>query len=173
MDAEATSSKSPEKGFRSWSVAGTVALVTSLLAVVVPATTAINGYFQTQIKKQELDHKIMLEWIDRAVDEKKSTEYRKELLNILRIVFREQPLEEWVVSYQASVAAVSRDFQEQRKQASTVVVKLDQVQLNRLAEGLGIPKGTDTLLLLTALAYNIRRAITLVGVPALIDAARA
>jgi len=71
-----------------------IAFLGALAAAVVPLTEAIQGYWQNELKARELEHKIVLDFVDRATSSKLDLQERKRILGVL-LALKDNPLREW------------------------------------------------------------------------------
>lgn len=84
-------------------------------AVIIPAVTALNGYFDLKLKEKELEQKVALEWIDKAIDPSRPDDYRKGAIGVLRIVLRGTALEPWLDTQTNEITSAGIELQSRRE----------------------------------------------------------
>jgi hypothetical protein len=150
-ESKPSTSTAPAEKLKVWQFSGVIGLVAGLAAAVVPITTAITGYYDLKIKEKELDNKIAVEWIDKALDENKSATYRQKYFEALSYVLEGTKLEPWAKQQNARTG-----FQARREVIASYVKSLGQSDLDKLAGSLGVGTGPDALVGILGMVADAR-----------------
>jgi len=109
---------------------GLVAFLGSLVAVVVPATEAIQSYiqgsWQMKIKERELNHQIAMEYLKLAISNDTKPADRQRVLRLLAL-FVDTPLSSWAGS---ELAEAQKQSDIHAKQADQMAKTIQDGQIN-------------------------------------------
>jgi hypothetical protein len=125
-------SRSEASGVRAESKGGIrYGVLTALIAVAAPLTAAVHGIFaqtteltiarvakdrELELATREQDFKMRMEFLDRAIDVRRTPEDRQLVLRFLRAVSADQALQQWAEAELASVQQDVDTFKEAREQ---------------------------------------------------------
>lgn len=118
-------------------------LLTALIAVAAPVTAAVHGIFSqtteleiarvSKAKELELatraqDFEMRMDFLDRAIDARRSPEDRQQVLRFLRAVSADAALKEWAEAELSSVQQDVDTFREARDQLAQALERDSEIE---------------------------------------------
>lgn len=91
-----------------WENNAAVGLIVAVIATVPPITAGVSSYItseaQIRLQKEKQLHEVQLSYLDRALDQSKSLEYRLGVLDFLSNSLQEGELKKWAAKTKENVA---------------------------------------------------------------------